>query len=189
DSDSKGRVGLGFARITGIPLAGFVDSYSGQNIWGAAPHYARYPATFGGKVTDLLSVQGVLYAHGGLWTAGNCDCSDPIHKPGDNPDARTLAWSADMGRTWRVADWTASRDLGASLQFGRDYRGAWDPSHVYLYVQGDHDNDPNHLYLRRVALSKLTASPATPGHYEYWAGVDSNGIPQWSTNARTARPI
>ncbi|HET9390588.1 MAG TPA: hypothetical protein VFO44_13140 [Steroidobacteraceae bacterium] len=189
DSDSAGRVGLGFARISGVPVAGSVGSYSGQNIWGAAPNYAQSPATFGGKVGDLISVHGVLYAHGGLWTASNCDCSDPIHKPGDNSTERTLAWSRDLGKSWQIAPWTTSRDLGASLQFGRDYSGAWDPAHVYLYTQGDRFDDPGHLYLRRVALGSLTADPATAGHYQYWAGVDSNGTPQWSNNASTGRPI
>lgn len=180
DSNSTGRVSLGFARITGIPSAGNAASFTGQNVWGDAPQFAQVTATFGGKIDDLVSIDGVLYGHGGLWTRANCGCTDPTHFSGDNPTQRTLTWSSDLGRTWTIAPWTVPRDLGSTLQFGQDYRGAWDPAYVYLYYQRDARVDPTRIYLRRVPRDQLTINPSTPGHYEYWVGPDS-APPSWTT--------
>jgi hypothetical protein len=184
-SKATGRASLGFARINGIPEVGRPDSYWGQNIWGQAPKFAEYQATFGGKVVDLISVGGVLYAQGGLWTAANCNCPDPTLKNNDNP-VRTLTWSSDLGRSWHIAPWTRSTDLGSSLQFGANYAGAWDPAHIYWYYQGDVNVDATHLYLRRAAVDRITLNPATLGQLEYFAGIDSVGNPLWSIYAANA---
>jgi hypothetical protein len=112
-----------------------------------------------------------------------------VHKSGDNPAVRTLTWSSDSGKSWRIAPWTSGEDWGSSLQFGQDYRGAWDPGHVYLYYEGDIQADPHHLYLRRVATSRLTENPANAGHYEYWSWQDPDGTATWSTNRYAAAAI
>src|SRR5581483_9356806 len=137
DSNSIGRVSLGFARISGIPAPGTPDSMIGENIWGDAPRFAQVPATFGGKIDDLISVRGILYGHGGLWTQANCGCADPTTRSGDNPTERTLIWSSNLGRSWTIAPWTVTSDLGSTLQAGQDYRSATDPEHLYLYYQRD----------------------------------------------------
>jgi hypothetical protein len=187
-SKATGRASLGFARISGTPELGRPDSFAGENIWGQAPKFAQYQATFGGKVDDLISIGGVLYAQGGLWTAANCGCPDPTVKNNDNP-VRTLTWSSNLGRSWHIASWTRSRDLGASLQFGANYAGAWDPAHVYWYYQGDVNVDATHLYLRRAAVDRITFDPATLGQLEYFAGNDSDGNPLWSIYAANAAAV
>lgn len=189
DSNSLGRVSLGFARITGTPIAGEPASYSGRNVWGAAPRYAANRAIFGGKVDDLISVNGVLYGHGGLWTAANCGCADPTQRSGDNPSDRTLAWSADLGRSWQVASWRSPTDPGTSLQYGENYKGAMDPAHVYFYYQRNAASDATRIYLRRVSTSQLTADPATPGHFEYLVAFDGEGLPLWSSGGGNALAI
>ncbi|HKT74952.1 MAG TPA: hypothetical protein VJQ47_18840 [Steroidobacteraceae bacterium] len=180
DSDHVGRVSLGFAHIRGTPVAGHPESYGGFNIWGAAPGYAQHRALFGGKIDDLLSVDGILYAQGGLWTAADCDCTDPTRKSGNNPSQRTLIWSADLGRTWTLASWHTAASLGGMLQYGRDYADAWDREHIYFYYQNDTRVDPTRVFLRRVRTSEMTVDAAMPGHFEYWAGVDAGGAPIWS---------
>ncbi|MGH8137998.1 MAG: LamG-like jellyroll fold domain-containing protein [Steroidobacteraceae bacterium] len=189
DDNNVGRVSLGFARIAGTPVAGDPASYSGRNVWGAAPAYAQNRASFGGKVGDLISIDGVLYGYGGLWTAANCDCPDPTRKSGDNPTQRSLAWSADLGRTWQLAPWASRSDPGASLHYGEDYKGAWDAEHVYFYYQRDVMNDAPHIFLRRVLKSALTADPATPGHFEYVTALDAQGAPFWSATESNAVPV
>ena len=186
---STGRASLGFARISGNPQTGNPASIIGQNIWGQAPAFAERQATFGGKIDDLISVSGVLYAQGGLWTLANCHCPDPTIKGDDNPTARRLAWSADLGKSWQIAPWTTPSDLGATLQFGPDYAGAFDPAHVYFYYQGDLKSDPTRLYLRRAPSNELTADPATPGYFEYFAGVDASGAARWSTSKDSAAAV
>ncbi|HTT02130.1 MAG TPA: hypothetical protein VMG11_08575 [Steroidobacteraceae bacterium] len=186
---ATGRASLGFARISGFPQTGNTASIAGQNVWGQAPAFAEHQASFGGKVDDLIAIHGVLYAQGGLWTRANCNCSDPTVKGEDNPSARTLAWSADLGRTWQIAPWSSANDLGSTLQFGADYAGAFDPAHVYFYYQGDLTQDPTHLYLRRVRIEDLMADPATSGHFEYFAGVDPSGAARWSPMKESAAAV
>ncbi len=187
-TNSVGRVSLGFARIGGTPAAGNPTSYTGINVWGAAPIYAQNSASFGGKVDELISIGGVLYAEGGLWTATNCSCTDPTQKPDQGP-LRTYVWSADLGATWQIAPWSTSSPQGNFLQFGEDYQGAWDPAHVYLYYQGDVNADPADNYLRRTLANNLTEDPGTAGHYEYFAGTDSTGAALWTTTGANALPV
>jgi hypothetical protein len=184
-SKATGRASLGFARISGIPEVGNPESYSGENVWGQAPKFAEYQATFGGKADDLISVGGVLYAQGGFWTAANCNCPDPTLKNNDNP-VRTIAWSNNLGHSWHIAPWTRSSDLGSSVQFGANYAGAWDPAHIYWYYQGDLNVDATHLYLRRAAVDRITVDPATPGQLEYFSGLGTDGKPLWSIYAANA---
>jgi hypothetical protein len=185
-SKLTGRTSLGFARIHGAPEAAEPDSFGGRNVWGQAPAFAESQATFGGKVVDVISVDGILYAQGGLWTAANCSCPDPTLKSEDNPTQRTLAWSADFGKHWQIAPWVSAADLGSSLQFGQDYAGAFDPSHVYFYFQRDVKTDPTHIYLRRVRRDELTESPTATGHFEYFVGIDEKADSQWATTEADA---
>jgi hypothetical protein len=174
DSDNVGRVSLGFARITGSPDVKNPGSFVGRNVWGAAPDYAESAATFGGKVDTLISVNGVLYAHGSLWTHENT--SDPVHRGSGGP-LHTLIWSTDLGRTWQRAPWTGDR-LGAFLNFGQNNSGAPD-SFVYVYY--NRPGDQSRIYLKRVPNTQLTADPRVPGVYEYLTGIRAGEPVSWSS--------
>jgi Concanavalin A-like lectin/glucanases superfamily len=187
NDERLGRVSLGFARISGIPIAGVPGSYYGKNVWGRAPAYAESPANYGGKVDGLIAIDGVLYAEGSLWTAANCHCPDPTLRSDDNPQQPLFMWSADLGKTWRIAPWNSR--VGAALQFGRDYSGAADPEYVYLYYQHDVDSDPTRIYLRRVLKSQLPNNPATQGHYQYLSFVGADGTAHWSEDPAKAVPV
>ncbi|MFL6601898.1 MAG: LamG-like jellyroll fold domain-containing protein [Steroidobacteraceae bacterium] len=189
DSKATGRTSVGFARIAGTPVVGNPSSFVGKNVWGQAPQFALSQATFGGKVSDLFSVGGVLYGQGALWTSANCGCTDPTIKSGNNPADYTLVWSSDLGKTWTTAPWKSSGGFGSFLQFGQDYEGAFDPQHLYFYYVGDVNSDPTHSYLRRMLTSAVTADPSTPGHWEYFTGLDSSGSPIWSTIKANAHPV
>jgi hypothetical protein len=186
---TTGRASLGFARISGTPEVEDPGSLVGKNVWAQAPRFAESQATFGGKVVDLISIEGVLYAQGGLWTKANCKCADPTIRSDDNPSERSLAWSTDLGHTWQMAPWSIADDLGTSLQFGQDYSGAFDPAHVYLYHQGNAKTDPTRIYLRRVLKGEITANPATVGHFEYFAGADAARNPRWSKDEADSVPV
>jgi hypothetical protein len=189
NSVAGGRTSLGFALISGTPVAGNTSSFTGTNIWGRAPAHAKYPATFGGKVSEMFSVDGVLYGEGALWTSANCNCSDPTDVSGSNQKDHTLVWSSDLGKSWKIAPWKTASSFGSFLQYGQDYQGAADPDHLYFYYSGDANSDPSHVYLRRMSRTAVTADPATPGHFEYFTGVDSSGSPFWSTVAANAQPV
>ena len=187
--NTNGRVSVGFAAISGTPVAGNAASFSGTNIWGLSPTYAQNRATFGGKIATLLSVKGTLYAYGGFWTTANCGCSDPTQKSESGP-LQTLVSSADLAASWTAPPtWT---DSGAFLNFGQDYWEALD-GNVYIYYthnDAQHGNDTKHVYLKRVPIASLGIDPAVSGAYQYLTGVDANGNPiSWSSSESNAAPI
>jgi hypothetical protein len=182
DDDNIGRVSLGFARIEGRPAADGSLRFTGKNVWGSPP-YAEYPATFGGKVTSLISVGGVLYAVGGFWTQENS--TDPVQRGGGGP-LDTLAWSTDLGKSWHIAPWSVSSPFGSYLNFGRDNAGAFD-DYVYLYYV--RKGDGRSVYLKRVPKNRLQSDPAVPGIYQYCIGIDSRGRSAWSGSESEAGVI
>ena len=114
NDDHIGRVSVGIARVTATATPNGSLQLAGKNVWGEPP-YAEYPATFGGKIGSLISVGGVLYASGGFWTSQNT--ADPVHTSELGP-LRTLAWSADLGKTWQLASWSTASSLGTFINFG-----------------------------------------------------------------------
>jgi hypothetical protein len=183
NDDNIGRVSLGFARITGIPAANGTSGFRGKNVWGAPP-YAENPASFGGKVVSLVSIDGVLYAIGGFWTSH--DTEDPVHTYDIGP-FHALAWSSDLGETWQIAPWSTQSTLGTFLNFGPDNAGAID-SYVYIYYM--RTDDKNHVYLKRVDKEQLRANPSTPGVYQYLTRLtEHERVASWSTSESEARAI
>lgn len=180
-SDTVGRVSLGFARIIGSP-----PLMKGVDVWGYYPGYAEHPATFCGKPTSMLSVDGILYAWVSSWF--NESAANFVHcaRNPDPPELR-LAWSQDLAASWRVSPWKIAEFPGrlicsSFLNFGEDNSGSRN-QYVYLYgrVQGEKDS----TYLARVRPADLEKNPRTRGLYEYYAGKG----PAWSLDASAARPV
>lgn len=185
NSDSIGRVSLGFARVTGAPRIGDPTSYHGKNVWGAPP-YAEHQATFGGKVGSLIAADGVLYGAGALWTRQNA--KDPVATWQAGTLDR-LIWSADLGRTWRIAPWAPREDLGSFLNFGRDPANAPDG---YVYDYYGRRDDPSHVYLRRIRLAELHRAQEAPPACEYLAFMRraaSVDAVSWSPREVDAMPV
>jgi hypothetical protein len=182
-TDSVGRVSLGFARVSGTPHVSRPSSYRGSNIWGAPPH-ARYRATFGGKVGSIIAVDGALYAPAGLWTRQNS--KNPVATWSDGPLERMI-WSFNLGKTWRIAPWAPSEDLGAFLQFGRDSANA---PRGYIYIYYGRPDDLRHFYLRRVPLGELLLPPQSSHAEQYLAYVSRDGeYVSWSRRPQDAIPV
>jgi hypothetical protein len=183
NADNVGRASLGIARIVGSPDAHGSLEYSGKNVWGTLP-YAEHPATFGGKIVSMISVDGTLYAIGSLWTAANS--SEPL-RTGESGPLHTLVWSSDLGAHWTIAPWSTPSSLGTFLNFGRDNAGAPD-EYVYLYYT--RPGEDTRLYLKRVPKGGLTRDPATPGLYQYLSGADARGRARgWSVRESDAAPV
>ena len=171
-TNSKGRVSMGFARIEGPP-----EHYVVANINGGvnAAHVTSFPSK--GKTGGIVSVEGTLYAwlnqQDGPWPSVN----------------ESLIWSDDLGASWSRSSWTWTKGEGnfkanTFLQFGRDYAGARD-EYVYFYGRNETawGHSP-HVYLGRVPRTKLK----TRGAYEFFAGLDTDGVPTWSANVNKRRP-
>ena len=182
-TNSKGRVFLGIARVEGE-----ADAYTGRNLWGGFEPVA--PARFGGKSYGILAVDGLLY----LWVA-----------PQPNPHLAEsrLAWSADLGVTWQLADWMFPFADGLTvptfLNFGRDYAGARD-GYVYSYYiepawgPGRATATPAHTFdVHRPGRIHLSRTPKGAildrNRYEFYAGTTPDGTPVWTTEIARKRPV
>lgn len=182
-TNSKGRVLLGVARITGD-----AENYEGRNVWGG--NEPDQPAQFGGKSYGILSVAGVLY----MWVA-----------PQPNPHLATsqIAWSKNRGATWTLADWKFRFEeqltIPTFLNFGRDYAGARD-DYVYSYyihpawgpgvstktkAHSFEVHQPGRVYLSRVPKDQIL----TRTRYEFFAGRGKDGAPQWSGDLARKQPV
>ena len=182
-TNSKGRVKLGVARITGD-----AKDYVGKNVWGGlAP---ENPAQFEGKSYGILSVGGVLY----MWVA-----------PQPNPHLATaqLAVSRDQGASWTLASWkfefVDELTIPTFLNFGRDYAGARDGYVYSYYIQpawgpgvakktAAHTFDvhqPGKVHLSRVPKDSILDRE----NYEFFAGISADGDPVWSTDLKRKQPV
>ncbi len=182
-TNSKGRVFLGIARISGD-----ATDYTGKNIWGGFE--PENPAQFGGKSYGILSVGGILY----LWVAP---------QPNPHLDDCRIAISKDHGATWQFADWRFAFADGLTiptfLNFGRDYAGARDDYVYSYYVQPawgpgkatkttSHTFDvhqPGKIYLSRVPKDAILDRT----RHEFFAGIGENGKPTWSGDLAKKRPV
>jgi hypothetical protein len=170
-SESEGRASFGVARIEGDG-----HSYRGVNRFGGKDGECQ--SRIDGKSHGApLSIGGVLYA----WVT-----------PGSGAggyDAFTLYRSRDKGCAWTGLDVTfrRSRDhisYGSFVQFGRDNGSAQD---AYVYTVATEVGDASALDIvqrpGRVMLMRVPALAIEDrGAYEFYAGLDSTGQPEWSTD-------
>ena len=175
DSDTRGRVSLGFAKICGMP-----PDVIGSNVWGDRKNgFARHQATFGGKPVSMLCVDGVLYAFITSWGAYP-------GRPNPNPPESRLAWSADAGASWTQSSWKLIQSAGefyggTFVNFGRNYAGAPDS---FVYVCGAIAGRRG-VVLARVGKARIKDLRA----YEFFAGIGTGGKPTWTSEKSEARPV
>jgi CubicO group peptidase (beta-lactamase class C family) len=151
------KLSLGLARVRGNP-----PDLAAENL--RCPTLEQVgDGAAGKKASGLLMVDGVLYLL--ARNAGNSQ----------------LAWSHDHGSTWTWADWRWETSFGCPtfLNFGRDYDFARD-NFVYVY---SHDADSAYdradaMVLARVPGRLIRQQAA----YDFFAGLDPAGRPQWTSN-------
>ncbi len=170
-----GRVSLGVAQIEGER-----DDHTGHNVWGGL--MSEHPARFMGKSYGIISINGSLY----MWVSPGSD------KRGYE-EAR-LAVSRDHGASWNQVDWAFTKADGivipTFLQFGQDYADARD-CHVYsLFIRLQDDSKlsvqkPGKIDLARVGIDRILDRDA----YEFYAGLDNDGEPLWSSNITHKQPV
>ncbi len=183
NSDQIGRVSLGFARVSGVPVAGDPAAFHGKNIWGQVP-YAQVQATFGGKISSLIAVDGALYGVGGLWIASNAYIAS--HQSEQGP-LRALVKSLDLGRSWSVVAASDELSRGSFLNFGRNNAGSID-AYIYLYYQ--RAGDEAHIYLKRIRKDRLASGTVAAKDLQYLRRVNRHGhAVVWSARESDATPI
>jgi hypothetical protein len=171
-TESEGRASLGVARIEGDGR-----NYQGVNRFGGKQGECR--SNIEGKAHGApLSMRGVLYA----WIT-----------PRSGPrgyDAFTLHRSRNKGCSWTRLDVTFTRaqdhiGYGSFVQFGRDNSAAPD-AYVYTVATEITNTSSLHIVQRpgRIMLVRVPAlSIEDRGAYEFFAGLDETGQPEWSTRS------
>lgn len=148
------KLSLGLSAVSGSP-----PKLRGVNIRSKSAEQVGQGRQ-GKKASGMLMVGGVLY----MWVrnAGNSQ----------------IAWSTDLGKTWKWADWMFTTSFGAPafLQFGKNYSGARD-DYVYIY---SHDSDSaykpaDRMVLARVKKGRLCDRKA----YEFFVKIET-GLVEWS---------
>ena len=186
-TNSKGRVGLGFARLKGNS-----DSYKGFNIWGGFE--PENQADFDGKSWATISIEGELF----MWAV-------PDHPEGkeyrNHYEYVELAHSRDKGSSWEKAPWRFEEaeelTIPTFLNFGKDNAGAPEAfgDYVYTYFLAPQDpsmeqegpngvslmvHQPGKIFLARVRSNQLM--DAKEG-YQFFTGRDVLGSPKWRSIA------
>lgn len=158
------KLSLGLAKVWGTP-----PNVRGENI--RTPSGERVgEGRFGPKAGGMLMVDGLLY----MWVR--------------NLNNSQLAVSADRGRTWTWADWKFEESFGCPnfINYGKNYSDAKD-EFVYTYSMDENTayKISDHMVLARVPKEKLMDWR----YYEFYAGYDSDGTPEWSGDIRKRKPV
>jgi hypothetical protein len=170
-SENDGRSSLGVARIEGDG-----QSYLGVNRYGGAGGECQ--SSIEGKAHGApLSIGGVLYA----WITPASDAA--------GYEEFTLHRSNDKGCAWTRLDVSFVRasdhiSYGSFVQFGKNNSAAQD-AYVYTVATEIADTSSLNIVQRpgRVMLVRVPAmSIEDRGAYEFFAGLDSSGEPEWSAN-------
>jgi hypothetical protein len=170
-TESDGRASLGVARIEGGE-----QDYRGVNRYGGLSGECQ--SRIDGKAHGApLSLGGVLYA----WITPASGAA--------GYDEFTLYRSNDKGCAWTRLDVTFARasdhiSYGSFVQFGKDNGSAQD---AYLYTVAPEVTDASALNIvqrpGRIMLLRVPAlSIEDRGAYEFFAGLDSTGQPEWSAD-------
>lgn len=175
-TDRQGRVSAGFGRIEGTPT-----NFHGYNVnGGEAPENPAFlPGK--GKVSGMVSVDGVLYA--------NLNLQD-----GTWPDIHhAFAVSTNHGAAWNRLDWQFERGPGKFqptkfIQFGRDYSGVPEALAGYVYLVGFKQPAAGEMaidaYLARFPRTKLRLQNAL----EFLHSAAPDAGPQWTREFSESRP-
>jgi hypothetical protein len=170
-SNRSPKLSLGFATLSGNPpgLTGQDFSSNIDTPEGQGPN--------GIKASGMLMVDGTLY----MFVRN--------YKPDGSSDYTNsrLAWSTDHGRNWSWANWAFADTFGAPdfIQFGKNYAGARD-GYVYLVSQA---NDSAYGWSPDVVLARVPKDRVSDrAAYEFFAGTDGSGAPQWSTDIARRKP-
>ncbi|MGN6564011.1 MAG: hypothetical protein ACTHMU_15265 [Thermomicrobiales bacterium] len=152
----------------------------------------------GGAENPNFKGCGLLAAGGALYHFLRYQAAIPT-RPTRQQRAAALIWSADLGRTWAGATYSADiHDIAlffdepdhafhspTFLQAGRDYALAQD-DYVYLYSpHEDHRRANDRLDLARVRREAIPERTV----YAFFAGLDERGRPAWTPDIARRRPI
>jgi CubicO group peptidase (beta-lactamase class C family) len=153
------KLSMGFAKIVGP-----ATDFTGVNIRSDDEQYGG--GSSGKKASGMLMVEDVLY----MW----------VRNANNDGKYCELWWSKDHAENWEKADWQFE-EFGycTFINYGQNYSGARD-NYVYTVTPDGPSAYDNYdrFVLMRVPKNRVTKREA----YEFFAGLDVNDEPTWSTD-------
>jgi chitodextrinase len=201
------KTSFGFSVITGsFPLGSQCPSqFLNGNIYGgynsSHPYGGGSKGLLNGKATAVIAVGTNFYATAGVWRSADCTGACPS---GGMPNHVEIVSSTGNGYSWQdntawdFCNLSSQQVLGGAFNvcpvgfahFGPGYSGALD-TFVYLYALdsalfwGTSTAARANTYLLRVPSNQMLTQSA----YQYFAGLNNNGKPIWTTNKNRRQPI
>jgi hypothetical protein len=189
DSKDPSYTSFGVSKLTGD-----YNNYSGTNVYGGVDHQCE--STLIGKSHGApLSINGgVLYT----WVTSGTDkyggfTTFILYRSDDKActwSKLNVAFTADVTPPFGDEN-TDEVAYGGFVQFGKDYQSAID-NYVYVIAVRPAESG-GVLYLHKPGQIMLIRVPRESiedrGAYEFFAGLDANGNPTWSTNPTSGKPI
>jgi hypothetical protein len=184
---------LAFAAVDGIPSSvGYADAgYADDTDLSVddVPSNIDEPVGWGSdgiKASGIIMVDGVLYLFVRNYVP--VDAADAVGPSDAAWKHSRMATSTDRGRTWVWADWYFAEGFGCPefVQFGPDYAGSRD-DYVYICSQDGnsaYDLDPD-IALARVHRRSIADRTA----WEFFAGLDSEGVANWTAEIESRASI
>lgn len=170
DPGSPIKLSTGFAKILGDPTSGI----TGENIPSSTGEETGNGAS-GKKASSILMVDGRLY----IWLR-NANLAG---------EQSQLAWSDDYAQTWTHSTWVFEEfGYPTFANYGQNYQGAFDNgTYVYVYTADTPSayNETDTVALMRVLRNQVTDQSA----YEFFAGLDNQGNPNWVADITQRAPI
>jgi len=177
---SSTKYRLGISKLEGSPesLTGTDVYYGGTPGEECGEHSTAGGYTAGPNLGLPEKVMWMFY-----WNTSSCSNKGTPQEP------TALAESTNEGKSWtpRVIEaWPDSAHLWpiGFLQYGPGYSGSLD-GNAYIYLSKLTSSGNQETYLARVP----TAEIGTLGSYQYYAGTDAAGNPEWSSTNTNAVPI
>jgi hypothetical protein len=153
------KLSMGYAKIVGPAV-----DFTGVNIRSDDEQYGD--GARGKKASGMLMVEGILY----MW----------VRNANNGGKYCELWWSKDHAVDWEKAGWQFEQfGYCTFINYGQNYNGARD-NYVYTVTPDGPSAYQNYdrFVLMRVPKDRLTKREA----YEFFAGLDVNGDPVWSSD-------
>ncbi len=173
-TQNDGLVSLGFARIEGP-----YESFTGYNVWGGKN--AENPATFNGKSTSLLCLNGNLYAWRSL--AGQTGAFQ--WKQIIRSTNKAATWEADVFPASRLTGCVGCPGLPFFINYGQSYSANSDG---FVYIYTIRIADPTVWDVQKPGVIWLARAPvageafADTANWEWVVGF-SGSDPLWGAKA------
>jgi len=184
DGDGFSQVGRSSLIVSRIQ--GTKTSYTGVDLWESR---LATPGPVDGKSYGIISLDGDLY----MWVSPGSNTEGYLYSKLWKSTNKGQSWT-DSGVQFDGEDAFGGGNHGfinpTFLQFGQDYQGARD-NFVYVYANELKNTDalqiqtPGEVSLMRVPKSQVTERSA----YEFFAGIDNNGNPTWSTDIQQRQSV